>query len=81
MGSLMDNLNLPAGILVEMYVRIQDEVAGDERNLDPNHKLRTPIAVAILAAAKIAGPDIIGIEALVRQTISHAPQSEPIAVG
>jgi hypothetical protein len=80
-GLRMDTIGLPGSVLADLYIRLRDEIDGGERNLDPNHKLRAPIAMAILAAAENFGTDAFGIETQVRQSLGLAAHSEPAAAG
>lgn len=75
----MEQLNLPGSVLADLYVRIRNEIVGDERNLDPNDKLRAPIAMAILSAVEIVGADIVAIEAHARLLLGQMPRRKPIA--
>jgi hypothetical protein len=68
---------LPANVLVDLYVRLRDEIGSVELSLDPNHKLRAPIGMAILAAAELVGSDIAAIEMRVREKLRVT--SEPVA--
>jgi len=78
-GLRMDTIGLPGSVLADLYIRLRDEIDGGERNLDPNHKLRAPIAMAILAAAENFGTDAFGIETQVRQSLGLAAHAEPAA--
>jgi len=78
-GLRMDTTGLPGSVLADLYIRLRDEIDGGERNLDPNHKLRAPIAMAILAAAENFGTDTLGIETQVRQSLGLTVPPEPAA--
>jgi len=77
----MNTSGLPGSVLADLYIRLRDEIDSSERDLDPNHKLRAPIAMAILAAAETFGTDVLGIEAHVRQAfgLTLTPHEETIA--
>ena len=75
----MDHSNVPGSLLANLYIRLRDEVDRGDLNLDPNHKLRAPIAMAILCASETFGSDIVRIEAQVRETIGQAPPTQIIA--
>lgn len=73
----MDHPHLRGSALADLYIRLRNEIDCGERNLDPNHKLRAPIAMAILSVEGVFGSDIVGIEARVREMLgitSHAEQ-------
>jgi hypothetical protein len=79
MGHPMNYPNLPGSVLVDLYIRLRDEIDGGDVNLDPNHRIRAPIAMAILATAETLGTDIDKIEAHVRDVLGLTPRSAPIA--
>lgn len=72
----MDYPGLPGSALADLYIRLRDEIDAGERNLDPNHKLRAPIAMAILSVEGVFGSDIAGIEARVREMLGLASRTE-----
>jgi hypothetical protein len=74
----MDRPYLPASVLVELYIRLRNEVGSEGRDLDPNHKLRAAIALAIFQAEEKVGADIVRIETRVREMLALAC-SEPLA--
>jgi hypothetical protein len=69
----MDYSNLPSSRLADLYIRLRDEVDRSDLSLDPNHKLRAPIAMAILCASETLGLDIVRIEEQVREMIGQTP--------
>ena len=72
---------LPGSVLVDLYLRLRDEVDGGELCLDPNHKLRAGIVMAILSAAETIA-DVNTLEAQVRAMLGRAPIApapEPLA--
>lgn len=73
-----DDRHLPGSLLVELYLRLRDEVDGGEMNLDPNHKKRAKIVMAIFAASE-AISDIAALEAHVRQVLAEPLQPRPLA--
>jgi hypothetical protein len=79
MGLRMNGCNLPGSVLANLYIRIRDEIDSDDRSLDPNHVLRAPIAMAILTAAKVVGPNIVGIEVFARKMLTQTARTEPVA--
>jgi hypothetical protein len=64
-----------AGSLVKLYVRLRDELDSGEFSLDPNHKVRAAIVMAIFAAAEALGADYHAIEVRVRQTLGLGEQA------
>ena len=75
----MDNdRSLPGSVLIDLYVRLRDEVDGGEVNLDPNHKLRSRIVMAIYGAAETTA-DINILEVRVREMLGQFPQPQPMA--
>ncbi len=62
----MDAGGESAGALVDLYVRLRDEVDGGECSLDPNHKIRASIVMAIFGAVGAAGVDLTALESSVR---------------
>lgn len=69
---------LPGSVLVELYIRLRDEIDGNELNLDPNHKERARIVMAILAAAESV-VDIAALEARVRAALEDTQKPRPLA--
>ena len=68
----MDRPCLPASVLVELYIRLRTEIGSNDRDLDPNHKRRASIALAIFQAEDKLGADIVRIEARVREMLGLA---------
>jgi len=68
-----DDHRLPGTVLVDLYVRLRDEVDKGDLDLDPNHKIRSAIVMAILSAAETVA-DIAAVEAHVRRTLGLHPQ-------
>ncbi len=69
---------LPATVLVDLYIRLRDEVDNGVLSLDPNHKVRAPIVMAILDAAERFS-ELPALEAHVRTLLCPADQAEPLA--
>ena len=69
----MQEFVLPGSVLVELYVRLRDQMESGECDLDPNHKSRASIAMAILVAEEKLGANITEIEAQVRESLGLAP--------
>ena len=67
----IEDARLPASVLVHLYIRLRAGVDGGEYSLDPNHKVRASIVMAILGAAEAIGSDIIAIEARVRRNLGQ----------
>jgi hypothetical protein len=78
-GTSYELPSLPGSVLVDLYIRLRDEIDSGETNLDPNHTIRAPIAMAILATAETLGADIDKIEAHVREVLGLTPRLPPIA--
>ena len=75
----MDNdRSLCGSVLVDLYLRLRDEVDGGEVNLDPNHKLRSRIVMAIYGAAETI-TDINILEVRVREMLGQIPRPQPLA--
>lgn len=68
----MDRPCLPGSELVELYIRLRNEFGSNDRDLDPNHKLRASIALAIFQAEDKLGADIVRIETRVREMLGLA---------
>jgi hypothetical protein len=73
-----DYPRLPGNILVDLYVRLRDEVDKGDLSLDPNHKVRSAIVMAILGASETIA-DIATLEAHVRTALGQTPQPTPLA--
>ena len=70
----IEDTSRPASLLVDLYLRLRSELDGGEYSLDPNHRIRAAIAVAIFNAAESIGSDIVAIEARVRRELKPATQ-------
>ncbi|HML30078.1 MAG TPA: hypothetical protein PKE16_14850 [Hyphomicrobium sp.] len=73
-----DGRPLPGSVLVDLYLRLRDEVDGGEMNLDPNHKKRAKIVMAIFAASEGVF-DIAALEVHVRAILAETLQPRPLA--
>jgi hypothetical protein len=71
--NMNDDRPLHGSLLVELYLRLRDEVDGGEMNLDPNHNKRAKIVMAIFAASE-AISDIVAPEAHVRAMLAEPPR-------
>jgi hypothetical protein len=67
----MDDSGLQKDGLVDLYIRLRDEVDSGERSLDPNHRTRAPIAVAVLEAAESVGADLYKTEHRARDMLGQ----------
>ncbi|SFV37098.1 hypothetical protein SAMN04488557_2991 [Hyphomicrobium facile] len=65
----MKETGLPGSVLVELYIRLRDQMESGESNLDANHKDRVCIAMAIFAAEDRLGANITEVEAHVREVL------------
>lgn len=65
----MKETDLPGSVLVELYIRLRDQMESGESTLDANHKVRASIAMAILVAEDNLGANITAIEAQVREAL------------
>lgn len=72
----MEEFGLPGSVLVELYIRLRDEMERIECNLDPKHEKRAAIAIAIFMAEDKLGANITEIEAHVRGLLGLARPSE-----
>jgi hypothetical protein len=68
----MQEFDLPGSGLVELYIRLRNQMESGERDLDPNRKSRASIAMAILVAEEKLGANIAEIEAQVRESLGLA---------
>lgn len=75
----MEYSGLPGSVLADLYIRLRDEIGCGERNLDPNHKLRARIAMAIFSTEEALGADVVRIETRVREMLGLASRAEAIA--
>jgi hypothetical protein len=66
------NAGESAGALVDLYVRLRDEMDGGESSLDPNHKIRASIVMAIFGAVDAVGSDLAALEARARAKLGLA---------
>jgi hypothetical protein len=73
-----DTLRLPGSVLVDLYVRLRDEVDKGDLCLDPNHKVRSAIVMAIFAAAETIA-DVATLEAHVRSALGQMLHPQPLA--
>ncbi|CCB64921.1 hypothetical protein RLW55_17025 [Hyphomicrobium sp. B1] len=69
---------LPGSVLVDLYIRLRDEIDGGERNLDPNHKQRARIVMTILAASESVF-DMVALEERVRASLADTLKPRPLA--
>jgi hypothetical protein len=69
---------LPGNVLVDLYIRLRDECDNGELSLDPNHKVRSAIVMAILGAAETIS-DLSALEASVRLKLGQPAQPQPLA--
>jgi hypothetical protein len=63
------NASLPVSVLIDLYVRLRDEIETRKRSasgLDPNDTKRAALAMAVLHASVLIPNDILGIEEQVR---------------
>ena len=65
-----DDPLLPSSVLVDLYIRLRNELDGGEYCLDPDHKIRAAIVMPIFSAAEAIGPDIVAVEARVRSELT-----------
>jgi hypothetical protein len=73
-----DHPHLSGSVLVDLYVRLRDEVDNGDLSLDPNHKVRSSIVMAILGAAETI-TDVSVLEAHVRKVLGQAALPESLA--
>lgn len=69
---------LPGSVLVELYLKLRDEIGSGELDLDPNHKQRARIVMAILAASESVS-DFATLEVRVRASLEDALKPRPLA--
>jgi hypothetical protein len=69
-----DWLGLPGSVLVDLYLRLRDEVDDNRQTLDPNDKVRAPIAMALLALSQVQTANLAEIECRVRRLIALAEE-------
>jgi hypothetical protein len=63
------NTSIPASALVDLYVRLRDEIDTHRRSLrslDPNDSKRAALAMAILQASALIPNNILGVEEQLR---------------
>jgi hypothetical protein len=59
--------------LVDLYVRLRNEVDKGDLCLDPNHKIRSAIVMAIFGASETI-PDVTALESHVRMMLGQTTQ-------
>jgi hypothetical protein len=72
-----ENSRLPGSVLVDLYVRLRNEVDRGDLCLDPNHKIRSAIVMAIFSAAETIA-DVTALENHVRMMLGQTTQ-QPLA--
>ena len=65
----MDDSFLPGRVLVDLYIRLRNQVENHNCGLASHDQVRASIAMAILSAEAELGPNIEGIEARVRSVL------------
>jgi len=60
---------LPGSVLVDLYLRLRDEVDRKRQTLDPNDRLRAAIAMAVLELSQGASGSLNDIETRVRRLL------------
>jgi hypothetical protein len=66
-----EDARVPARVLVDLYIRLRDELdGGGDYSLDPNHKVRASLVMAIFSAAEAIGSDMVAIETRARNELT-----------
>jgi hypothetical protein len=72
------DIRFPGSLLVDLYLRLRDEVDDGRLSLDPNHKIRSSIVMAIFSAAETS-TDVISLEAHVRSLLGQPSRPQTLA--
>ena len=64
-----DWLGLPGSVLVDLYLRLRDEVDRKRQTLDPNDRVRAAIAMAVLELSQGETSSLHEIEARIRRLL------------
>ncbi len=75
----MDDSFLPGSVLVDLYIRLRNQVENHDCDRSSPDQVRASIAMAILSAEAELGANITGVEAHVREVLGLSGPA-PIAV-